>query len=76
MEVREGGAGAANIIEFWTMEGYAVVFLIGVAIVAVRIILGGDKVAGSVLSIGYFEFACGGNLDGVRPGEGDPLGVS
>ena len=29
-------------IEFWTTEGYAVGFLIGEALVAVRRILGGD----------------------------------
>ena len=43
--MREGGYGAATIIEFWTTEGYAVGFLIGVAVVAVRRILGGDTVS-------------------------------
>ena len=42
MEEWVGGAGAATIIEFWTMEGYAVEFLIGVAIFEVRRILGGE----------------------------------
>ena len=46
MEEWVGGAGAATIIEFWTMEGYAVEFLIGVAIVVVRIMHGVDKGAG------------------------------
>ena len=32
------------IIEFWTMEGYAIGLLIGVAVVAVIRILGGYKV--------------------------------
>ena len=48
------------------MEGYAVDLL--VAVVVVRSILGGDKVAGSVLSGGYSEDACDGNLEVVRPG--------
>ena len=41
MEVGGGGAGSVTIMEFWTMEGYAVGFLIGKAVVAVRSILGG-----------------------------------
>ena len=67
-------AGAGTIMEFWTLEGCTVGFL--VVAVVVRIILGGDEVAGSVLSGGSFEDAFGGNLEGVRPGEGVPLGVS
>ena len=55
MEVREGGAGAATIIEFWTMEGYAVGFLIFVAVVTARSMLVGDKEEGSVLTGGYFS---------------------
>ena len=43
MEVWGGGYGSVNIMEFWTMEGYAVGFLIGVYLVAVIRILGGDK---------------------------------
>ena len=38
----------------------------GVAVLVVRSILGGDKGAGSVLSGGYFEDDCYGNLEGVR----------
>ena len=49
VEVRGRGDGATNIMEFWTMEGYTVVFLIGVAVVAVTIILGVEEGAGSVL---------------------------
>ena len=48
------------------MEGYDVEFLIGVAVFAVRRILGGEKGACSFLSGGYFEDACDGNLEGVR----------
>ena len=65
--MREGGYGAATIIEFWTTEGYAVGFLIGVAVVADIIILGGDEGSGSVLSGGYFEGSIDGNLEGVGP---------
>ena len=43
VEVRGGVSGATNIMEFWIMEVYSVGFLIGVTVVAVRIILGGDK---------------------------------
>ena len=50
MEVGGGGAGSVTIMEFWTMEGYAIGFLIRAAAVAVRSILGGDEGAGSVLS--------------------------
>ena len=76
MEVRGVGAGASNILEFWTMEGYAVGFLIDVAIVAFRSIREGDKGAGLVLSVIYFEVDSDGNLNGVGPEEGDTLGVS
>ena len=44
-----------NIMEFFTMEGYAEEFLIGVAVVEVRRILGIDKVSGKVLSDGSEE---------------------
>ena len=50
VEVGGGGADAAIIMNFWTMEGYAIGFLICAAAVAVRSILGGDEGAGSVLS--------------------------
>ena len=46
------------------------------SVVIVRSILGGGKGTGSVLSGGYFEDYCDGKLEGVRPGECDPLGVS
>ena len=46
MELWGGGAGAATIMEFWTMEGHSVGFLIGVAEVLVRSILGGDEGSG------------------------------
>ena len=62
-------------MEFLTTEVYAVGLLIGIAVVAVRSVLGGDEGSGSVLSGGSFEDARDGNIEGVRPGEGDPLGV-
>ena len=43
MDGRKGGADAANIMEFWTMEGYVVGFLKCVAVVEVIIRLGGDE---------------------------------
>ena len=58
------------------MEGYAAGFLICVAVVLVRSIIGGDEGLGSVLSGGSFEDACDGNLEGVRPAENDTLSVS
>ena len=58
------------------MEVYDVGFLIGVSVVAVRIILGGDKGAGSVLSDGSFEDNLVGKIESAGPGEGDPLGKS
>ena len=58
------------------MEVYDVGFLMGVSLVEARIILGGDKVSGSVLSGGSFEYDCYGKLEVLRPEEGDPLGVS
>ena len=36
MDGRKGGADAANIMEFWTMEGYVVGFLIAISVVAVK----------------------------------------
>ena len=39
MEVQGGVSGAATIMEFWTMEGYSVGFLLGILVVAVRSIL-------------------------------------
>ena len=74
--VREVGTGATTIMKFWTSEGYAVDFLIGVAVVVVKSILGGDDREESVLSGGYFEDSCYGNLEGIRPGYSHPLGVS
>ena len=76
VKLREGGAAAAAIMEFWTLEGYAVGFLIGVAAVLVGIIIRDDKGSGSVLLGDSFEDDCDGNIEGVSPGEGDPLGVS
>ena len=64
-------AGAVTMMGFWTMNGYSVGFLIGVAVVLVRSILGGNKGSGTVLSDGSFEDACYGNLEGVWPGEGN-----
>ena len=58
------------------MEGYDIGFLKGVAVVSVRSRIGGDKGARSVLSCGSFESASYSNLEGVGPGEVDPLGVS
>ena len=49
VKVQGGGSVATTIMEFWTMEGYAVGFLTGVAVVEVRGILGGDKGSGKVL---------------------------
>ena len=69
-----GRAGVGTIMEFWTLEGYAVDFL--VAIVVVRSIIGYEEVSGPVLSGGYFEDDCGGNLEFVRPGVGETLGDS
>ena len=43
VEQQVEGAGAVNIMEFWTMLGYAIGFLIGVTVVVVRIILGCDR---------------------------------
>ena len=73
--MRGGGSGAPTIIKFWTMEGHSVGFLIGVAEVLVRSMLGGDEGSGSVLSGGPFEGASDGNLEGVGIVEGDPIGV-
>ena len=58
------------------MGGYYVGSLIGIAVVVGRRITRGDERSGSVLIGGSFEHACDVNLEGVRPGEGDPLGVS
>ena len=44
--------------------------------VVVRSILGGDKGAELVLSCGSFKDDCDVNIEGVRSGECDPLGVS
>ena len=74
--LRGGGYGAATIMEFCNMEGYAVSFLTGVAEFVVRSILVGDKVKESVLSGGNFEASGDGNLEGLGPGEGHPLVVS
>ena len=46
-----------------------------VSVVVDRSILGGDEGSGSVLSGRSFDGNCDGILEGVRPGEGDPLGV-
>ena len=74
--MRGGGAGAATIMEFWTMEGYALEFLIGVAGVVVRRIFGGEEGSGLILSGGSFEDYIDVNLEGVRPIEGDLMVVS
>ena len=58
------------------MEEFCLCFLQVVAIVVDRIILGGDKGAGSVLSGGSFEGSIDGNLEGVGHGEVYTLGVS
>ena len=58
------------------MEGCAAGSLIGADVVVVRGILGGDQVAESVLSGGSFEDYFYGNIEGISPGEGDPMGVS
>ena len=50
MELKGGRAGAVTLMESWTLEGYAVEFL--VAIVVVRRILVDDKGSGPVLSDG------------------------
>ena len=62
-------------MEFSTMEGYDVGFLIGVSVVAVRSILGDDKGEGSVLTGGSFEGDSYGDLEVVGPVEGDILNV-
>ena len=63
-------------MEFLTVEGYDVGFLKGVDVVAVRIILGGNEGAGTVLEGGSFQGESDGNLQGEDNREGDPLGVS
>ena len=65
MVVREGGDYAANVMEFWDMEGYDVGFLI--VVVEVRSILGVDEGSWSCLSGGSFEGASDVNLDIVGP---------
>ena len=50
--------------------------LIGVTAVVVIIILRGDKVSGSVLAGVSFRGASDGNIEGVGPGEANPLDVS
>ena len=76
VEVRGGGAGAATIMEFFSMEGYSTGFLIGVAIVAARLLIGDEKGLGSILSGGSFEDFCDGNLESVRHVDGNPMGLS
>ena len=49
------------------MEGYDVGFLIGVAEVSVRSILGVEEGVGSVLLGGYFEVDRDGNIEGLVP---------
>ena len=49
VEVRGRGSGAATVLEFCTMEGYDVGFIIVVAAVLIIIILGGEELTGSVL---------------------------
>ena len=73
VEMWGGTCDAATIMEFWTMKGYTVVFFIGLPVVTVRRILGGDEREGSVLSYGSFEDASYGNHNGVGPVKGDPL---
>ena len=76
MEMRVGRYGATNIMGFWTMEGYTVVFLIGVAVVAVIRIIGGEEGAGSVLSVEYFANYSDVKLEDVGTGKVDPLCVT
>ena len=57
------------------MEIYAVGFLVGVAGVVVRGILGGDEGAGYILSVRSFEGDSDGKLDCEGPRDGDPQGV-
>ena len=73
MEVQDGEAIAATIIEFWTMGGYAVGFLIGIAIVAVRSEPGVDEGSGMVFPGGFFGVTWYGNLDSAGPGEGGTM---
>ena len=46
VEVQGGGYGDVTIMEIGTMEGCEVEFLIGVAVVEVKRIIGGDEGAG------------------------------
>ena len=46
-----GGAGAANLMEFWTMEVYDVGLLICLAVVVVGSIFGSDKGEGSFYQV-------------------------
>ena len=55
MKVWGGGHVAATILAFYTIEGYAVGFLIGVSVVEIISILGGEKGSGKVLSDGSEE---------------------
>ena len=54
-------------------EELALGCLKGVAVVVDRSIIWGDEGVGSVLLGGYFEGTSDGNLEGVGPGNGDPL---
>ena len=58
------------------MEVFAVWFWIGVAVVAVRIIIGGDDVSGSRLSGVSFEDDSDDNIWSVGPGDGDAQDIT
>ena len=60
-------------MEEGTTEGFYFVPLKGVAVVVDRSIIWGDEGVDSVLLGGYFEGTSDGNLEGVGPGNGDPL---
>ena len=55
------------------MELYSLGIIKGAAVVADRRKLGGEEVSRPFLSGGYFEFASDGILEGVGPGEVDPI---
>ena len=65
VEVRGGGSGATNIMEFFTVEVYNAGSFKGVAVVSGRNDIGGDKVAGLVLSGVSFGGASDVILEGV-----------
>ena len=58
------------------MEGYYIVLFKSVSVVAYRRKLGGEKGEGPVSHSGYFEGDSDVNIEGVGPGEGDPMVTS